>query len=124
MASFGVGGSYFGFNPAALVAIVGVAGGSYGFNAPAPAKVNHPAFPQSISDPGYPQNSIAEGTVVLEVTVDKGGNPIDIRVVHDIPTLTEISRSAVRSWRFLPAVDSGETVEGKVIVAIVYQRPV
>jgi outer membrane biosynthesis protein TonB len=115
------------FRPAAMVnfgATLGVGGPSFGFHAPAPGKSDHSAFPQSISDPGYPQNSIAWGTVVLEVTIDKAGHPTDIRVIQDVPSLTENSKSAVRNWRYLPAVDSGESVDGKVIVAIAYLSPV
>ena len=111
------------FRPAAL-GTFGVGGSSFGFQKPVVAKSDHSALPESITDPGYPQNSIAEGTVVLEVTIDKTGHPSGTRVIQDVPGLTEPSRFAVRNWRFLPAVDSGETVEGKVIVAIAYQRPV
>jgi hypothetical protein len=115
------------FRPAALVnfgATLGVGGPSFGFHAPSPGKSDHSAFPQSITDPGYPHNSIAFGTVVLEVKIDKAGHPTDIRVIQDIQSLTENSKSAVRNWRFVPAVDSGEFVEGKVIVAIAYLSPV
>ena len=111
------------FRPAAMLSF-GVGGSTFGFEAPAPAKSDHSAFPQSITDPGYPQNSIAEGTVVLEVTVDNVGHPINIRVIQDVPSLTENSKSAVRNWRFLPAVESGKSIEGKVVVAIAYLQPV
>jgi len=111
------------FRPAAL-GNFGVGGSSFGFQKPTVAKSDHSALPETISDPGYPQNSIAEGTVVIEVTIDKTGHPSGTRVIQDVPGLTEPSRFAVRNWRFLPAIDSGETVEGKIIVAIAYQRPV
>jgi hypothetical protein len=102
----------------------GVGGPTLGYSGVAPSRADHGPLPWFISDPGYPVNSIAQGTVVLEINVDRSGGSAGIRVIRDVPGLTEHSQNAVGNWRFYPAVQSGERVVGKLVVAIVYPRPV
>ncbi len=50
----------------------------------------------------YPLNSVASGTVVLEVSLDGAGKITDIRVVRGIASLTEPAEDSVRQWTFQP----------------------
>jgi TonB family protein len=111
------------FRPAAF-GNTAVGGPSLGFNQPTPTRNNHPALPISIKDPGYPQRSITSGVVIIELTIDKDGLPSNVRTIQDVPGLTDVSRDAIRSWRFIPAVESGRPVDGTLVVAISFLRPV
>jgi len=71
----------------------------------------------------YPPRSIASGTVILEVGVDGSGKIGDVRVVHDIPSLTEPARESVHQWKFEPARLNGEPVKSKVTVAFTFVSP-
>jgi outer membrane biosynthesis protein TonB len=110
------------FRPAAL-GNFGVGGPSFGYNEPALPKGNHPPLALAVTDPGYPQMSIGAGVVIIELTIDRNGIPSNIRTVQDVPSLTQLSRDAVRSWRFAPAMESGEPVNGRLVIAISFLRP-
>ena len=111
------------FRPPAL-GNTGVGGPSLGYKQPTPPKNNHPPMPLAITDPGYPQTSTTVGVVIIEVPIDKNGNPLTMRIVQDIPQLTDVARAAVQSWKFMPAMESGQPVVGMLIVAISFVRPV
>jgi TonB family protein len=83
-----------------------------------------PPLPQTIFDPGYPVNSLGEGVVILEVQISPQGTIENIRVVQDVPSLTELARRAVQGWRFTPAKSSGILANGTAIVAISFLRPI
>lgn len=70
----------------------------------------------------YPPNSLAVGTVVLSVTVDKNGNVAKVRVVRSVAALTPVAVSAVKSWQYNTATFNGQPVAGKIVVALVFQR--
>ena len=82
-----------------------------------------PPIPISVSDPGYPPMSVAEGSVVLELQISEAGSITAVRIVSGIPGITKLTQDAVRSWKFNPAKRSGKAVPGTVIVAITYLRP-
>jgi len=111
------------FRPPAL-GNYGLGGPTLGYPGVAPGAFDHPPFPQFVSDPGYPVNSVGQGTVMLEVSIDRSGAISGIRVIRDVPGLTELTINAVGNWAFYPAVQSGERVHGKLVVAVVYVRPV
>jgi outer membrane biosynthesis protein TonB len=111
------------FRPAAI-GNSSVGGPSLGYKQPTPTTNNHPPLPRSILDPGYPQNSTSNGVVILELTIDRKGVPSSVRTIRDVPSLTEVSREAIRSWSFMPAVESGEPVEGTLVVVFSFLRPV
>jgi TonB family protein len=70
----------------------------------------------------YPPDSLATGTVVLAVTVNRRGQAQGIRVVRDVAALTPAASDAVKAWNFKPASLDGQPVSGKVIIAFVFQR--
>ena len=111
------------FRPASM-GTEGLGGPSLGYTQPAPAGNTHPPLPLSVTDPGYPRASTTMGVVIIALTIDKQGKPSNIETILDVPTLTQISRNAITSWRFLPAMESGQPVDGTLIVAISFLRPV
>jgi outer membrane biosynthesis protein TonB len=111
------------FRPASI-GTEGLGGPSLGYKQPSPQQNSHPPLPISISDPGYPQSATTMGVVIIELTIDKQGIPSSIQTVLDIPALTQIARDAIQSWRFMPAMESGKPVNGTLIVAISFLRPV
>jgi protein TonB len=63
--------------------------------------------------PEYPslaKAARAQGTVILEVQVDEEGNVIEVRVLRDLPLLTEAAVRAVRQWKYSPTLLNGEPV--------------
>jgi TonB family protein len=70
----------------------------------------------------YPANSVAQGTVVLDVTIGSSGNPKQIRVINDVPTLTQQAISAIKTWRFNAATFKGQPTPAPIIIAFVFQR--
>jgi len=70
----------------------------------------------------YPINSLATGTVVLDVTVDKTGQITRVHVVCDVLSLTPAAISAVETWSFDPALFEGRAIASHTIVAFVFQR--
>jgi outer membrane biosynthesis protein TonB len=111
------------FRPAAI-GTEGLGGPSLGYTQPTSPGNSHPPLPIFISDPGYPRAATTMGVVIIELIIDKEGNPSSIQTVQDVPTLTQISRDAIQSWRFMPAMESGQPVGGTLIVAISFLRPV
>jgi TonB family protein len=70
----------------------------------------------------YPPNSVAQGTVVLDVTIGSSGNPKQIRVINDVPTLTQQAISAIKTWKFNAATFKGQPTPAPIIIAFVFQR--
>ncbi len=81
--------------------------------------------PQVLSavDAAYPVNSVAFGTVVLEVELDAAGKIARVKVVRDIPPLTASAEQAVRQWKFRPARLDGRPVPSSLPVAFTFVRP-
>jgi len=102
----------------------GLGGASFGYKQPTPPKNNHPPLPLSITDPGYPQSARTAGVVIIDVPIDKNGNPLTMLTVQDVPQFTDVARAAIQSWKFMPAMESGQPVVGMMIVAISFVQPV
>jgi TonB family protein len=71
----------------------------------------------------YPLQSVASGTVVLEMALDDNGKIIDIRVVKGIASLTEPAEQSVRQWSFQAAKLDGKPVSSKIAVAFSFVPP-
>jgi TonB family protein len=76
----------------------------------------------SASYPEYPANSVAEGTVVLNLTVDKKGHLDRVVAVQSVPSLTEACIAAVNKWTFQLAALRGFPIGSNTIVAFVFRR--
>lgn len=88
----------------------------------APPKFVPPQILRTV-DAAYPIKSVAFGTVVVEVHVAASGEIADVRVVRDIPSLTEQAVKAVKEWKFQPASLGGKPVASIVPVAFTFVRP-
>jgi len=78
----------------------------------------------SASFANYPANSVAQGTVVLDVTLGAAGQPKQIRVVYGAPPLTQQATNAIKTWQFNAATFKGQPVSAHIIIAFVFQRNV
>ena len=75
----------------------------------------------STVDPGYPPNSIATGTVILQVSLDKWGEIEAVKVLKDIKSLTPEAERAVRKWKFKPARLDGQPVKSTLTAAFTFR---
>jgi len=71
----------------------------------------------------YPANSIASGTVTLQVMVAESGAVERIDVIHGIPALTEEAEQTVRKWKFQPAMVGSRPVASSVIASFTFRVP-
>jgi hypothetical protein len=80
-----------------------------------------PAEVTSASDIPYPIQSIADGVVVLDVSLDGHGAVAGSTVVRDIPSLTSPAISSIQSWKFSPAYRQGKPEQSVIRVAFVFR---
>jgi TonB family protein len=76
-------------------------------------------------EPVYPpaaRDARVQGTVVLELTVDREGNVTDVRVVESIPLLDPAAVEAARQWKYEPS-DSDESRVFQVPVPFTLEEP-
>jgi periplasmic protein TonB len=96
-------------------------------SAAAPAASSTPKFqpPEVLAtaDAAYPINSVAFGTVVLEVHLDASGAIENVSVARPVPSLTRQALKAIKQWRFKPATLNGKPVKSIVPVAFIFVRP-
>ncbi len=113
-----------------------VAASLLGFAAPGwsqrPADESLPKFqeyvyveelPEAVTkvEPRYPdiaREAGVEGTVMIQVLVNRDGGVADTRVVKSVPTLDQAAIECVRQWRFKPASSGGKPVAVWVAVPI------
>lgn len=108
------------YNPA------GTAPTGGGLNAPPPMNPNQgSAVPPQVrlaSYAMYPANTVATGTVVLSVSINKSGHTTEIKAVHGVHPLTDAAVKVVQQWGFQPATSGGEPVSGRICIAFVFQH--
>jgi TonB family protein len=78
--------------------------------------------------PAYPDTAQVageQGDVLLDVYVSSGGHPRKFRLNQSsgYPDLDNAAAEAVANWRFLPAVESGDTVSAWTTVKIHFELP-
>lgn len=71
----------------------------------------------------YPINSVAWGTVILEVQLDQHGSIDAVKVLHGIPSLTGPAVTAVKKWKFSAAKLNGYGIESRIPVAFTFVPP-
>jgi protein TonB len=79
--------------------------------------------PRKIVDvaPVYPsiaQVARKEGVVILETVIDAHGTVQSVRVLRSVPLLDDAAVTAVRQWRFTPALLNGEPVPVVMTVTV------
>jgi TonB family protein len=82
-----------------------------------------PSQVTSVSYATYPPNTVANGTVVLDVKIGSAGGIKRVGVVHGAAALTGAALSSVRTWSFSPAMRNGKAVESHTVVAFVFPSP-
>ena len=70
----------------------------------------------------YPSNSVGQGTVILDVTIDKSGNVASVRPVKRVGSLTAPAIAAVKTWQFSAASDHNAPATGRLIVAFIFRQ--
>jgi outer membrane biosynthesis protein TonB len=86
-----------------------------------------PSVSPEVTEAKYPPDGnarIVGGTVVLRVLVGADGQPGLVRVVKDVPTMTDSARIAVVGWQFTPARMNGKDVISGVVVAFAFRNPI
>lgn len=82
------------------------------------------ARPRGLHNPEPRYTEIArkariEGTVILQLTLNRGGEVEDVKVLKGLPMgLTESSVEAVRTWRYEPALLNGKPVPVYMVVTV------
>ncbi|MGC2696216.1 MAG: energy transducer TonB [Candidatus Angelobacter sp.] len=74
-------------------------------------------------DPKYPREAKKEhiqGTVLLEITIDRQGNVANMKVVQGDPTLADAAMDAVKQWKYKPYILNGEPIEVETVVRIIF----
>jgi TonB family protein len=78
-------------------------------------------------EPTYPRRAVqkkAEGTVILRILISEKGDPIEINVLRDPGPTTgfkDAAVSAVKKWKFRPAVKEGKRVKVWMTYPIVFK---
>jgi hypothetical protein len=80
-----------------------------------------PAEVSSASEIAAPIQSLDDGVVVLDASLDEKGAITGITVVRDIPSLTSPARSSLQSWKFLPASGQRKAEHSIMRVAVVFR---
>jgi hypothetical protein len=88
------------------------------------ASSDSPPRPVTVTDPGYPVQSTAEGVVIFQLQIDAVGRIQKTDVIQDVPSLTWTATHAVSQWKFAPAMHRGKPVSGIAIAAVSFLRPV
>jgi protein TonB len=73
------------------------------------------------SEPVYPrlaEQMKIEGSVTLQVNIDKNGTIEDIQVLSGPEILATAAREAVRHWRFRPHYKNGAPIETEARVVV------
>ncbi len=82
-----------------------------------------PAQVVSTVDAVYPPRAVNWGTVVVNVTVGASGEIEKVAVVRDFPGFTDAALSAVKRWKFRPAMLDGDPIRSVVPVAFSFAQP-
>jgi TonB family protein len=85
---------------------------------------DRPPAPTTIVDPGYPVNSVGQGSVIVQVQVSAQGTVERTNVVRPEPSLTDAAVDALKRWKFAPASRGGEARPGLAIAVVTFQAPV
>ena len=77
----------------------------------------------SFAYPAYPVNSVAWGSVVVQLTVDGSGDVKGVEFLHGMVGFNNLVSDALRKWRFQAATFDGKPITSKTVIAFVFQTP-
>jgi TonB family protein len=83
----------------------------------------HPPQVQKAHYANYPPDTVASGTVVLDVRVGADGAVHFVASVGEKKVLTAPAVSAVKTWTFSPATYKGQAVSSDAAVLFVFAAP-
>jgi TonB family protein len=83
-----------------------------------------PAGVISVVYPEYPVNSVAWGSVVVQVSVNAEGKAESPDVLYGRAPFKDLALKALEKWRFQPETMGGEAVPSQTAVAFVFQTPI
>ena len=75
-------------------------------------------------DPVYPSVALeaaVEGSVVLDVQIDREGDVADISLVGGHPQLVQAAMDAVKQWKYLPYLLNGTPTDVKTTVHLTFE---
>ncbi len=81
----------------------------------------HAAQANATAEPQYPNNSVAQGTVTLELTIGPEGSLEKVEVLRPLASLTEECERVVRKWTFTAATLDGKPVRSTMIVSFTFR---
>lgn len=82
-----------------------------------------PAGIVSFEYPDYPLNSVAWGSVIVQITVNSSGQVEDTKVLRGMEPFAKYATAALRKWQFQAATLSGKAVSSQLALAYVFQTP-
>jgi Gram-negative bacterial TonB protein C-terminal len=74
----------------------------------------------SATDIPYPVEVLAAGLVTLSVNLSATGQPDNVRVLRDIPGLTSVASSIVKSWSYTPGKLDGKPAPSTITIEVVF----
>ncbi len=83
-----------------------------------------PAGIISFTYPDYPVNSVAWGSVIVQITVNSEGRIESTEVLRGMEPFTELAVDSLRNWRFQAATLHGKPVSSQLPIAFIFQTPV
>jgi TonB family protein len=90
--------------------------------APASAPATIP-FPTRWERPPYPPRAVADGVVILAVTVGEDGRVQDVVSLLSSPAFDAAAQDAAKRWAFRPAVKGGAPVESVAYLVFGFRQP-
>jgi periplasmic protein TonB len=88
---------------------------------PEPVSADSPEVLYHPSDPVYPrlaEQMKIQGSVTLQVNIDKNGNIVGTQVLSGPPILAAAAQEAVRQWRFRPRYKNGAPIDTQAHVVV------
>jgi TonB family protein len=83
-----------------------------------------PAGIVSFAYPDYPANSVAWGSVIVQVTVNSEGRMENTEVLRGMAPFTDFAVDALRNWHFQAATLNSKPVSSQLPIAFIFQTPV
>jgi TonB family protein len=77
----------------------------------------------SCAYPEYRVNSVAQGSVVVQITVDRAGSVKGIEFLHEMEGFNKLAMDALKKWRFQAATLHGKPITSKTVIAFIFQTP-
>jgi hypothetical protein len=77
----------------------------------------------SFAYPEYPVNSVAWGSVVVQLTVNDSGAVKDVDFLHRMDGFSSLVSDTLKKWRFQAATFNGKPITSKTVVAFAFQTP-